>query len=85
MSQALASGELQPETSGHPNTGLVIGPDIGRNPTLTAPLRFLNVLVGEAGTQAWIWTPTIHPILVGLTESHDQRKGWIAQRSAVDL
>ena len=23
---------------------------------------------------------TVHPILVGLTESHDQRKGWIAQR-----
>src|SRR4029453_7503375 len=27
----------------------------------------------------------VHPILVGRTESHDQRKGWIAQRSAVDL
>jgi hypothetical protein len=30
-------------------------------------------------------TTAVHPILVGLTESHDQRKGWIAQRSAVDL
>jgi hypothetical protein len=27
----------------------------------------------------------VHPILVGLMEWHDQRKGWIAQRSAVDL
>jgi hypothetical protein len=27
----------------------------------------------------------IHPILVGLTESHDQRKGRLARRSAVDL
>jgi len=27
----------------------------------------------------------IHPILVGLTESHDQRKGRLAWRSAVDL
>jgi hypothetical protein len=27
----------------------------------------------------------VHPILVGLTESHDQRKGWLAWRSAVDL
>jgi hypothetical protein len=27
----------------------------------------------------------VHPILVGLTESRDQRKGWLAQRSAVHL
>jgi len=27
----------------------------------------------------------VHPILVGPTESHEQRKGWIARRSAVDL
>jgi hypothetical protein len=27
----------------------------------------------------------VHPILVGLTKSHDQRKGWIAWRLAVDL
>jgi hypothetical protein len=26
----------------------------------------------------------VHPILVGLTEYHHQRKGWIARRSAVD-
>src|SRR5215216_7985478 len=28
---------------------------------------------------------TVHPILVGPTEWHHQRKGWIAWRSAVDL
>ena len=27
----------------------------------------------------------VHPILVGLTEWPDQRKGWLAWRSAVDL
>jgi hypothetical protein len=27
----------------------------------------------------------VHPILVGLTESHDQHKAWLAWRSAVDL
>jgi hypothetical protein len=27
----------------------------------------------------------VRPIPVGLTESHDQPKGWIARRSAVDL
>ena len=27
----------------------------------------------------------VHPILVGRTDSHDQRKGWIAWRLAVDL
>jgi hypothetical protein len=27
----------------------------------------------------------IHPIPVAPTESHDQRKGWLAWRSAVDL
>jgi hypothetical protein len=32
-----------------------------------------------------ILCPTrVHPILVGLTEEHDQRKGWIARRSSVD-
>jgi hypothetical protein len=29
--------------------------------------------------------PPIHPILVGLTKQHDQRKGRIAQRLAVHL
>jgi hypothetical protein len=28
---------------------------------------------------------SIHPILVGPTDYHDQRKGWIAWRLAVDL
>src|SRR4029450_9915103 len=28
---------------------------------------------------------TVHPIPMALTESHDQRKRWIAQRSAVHL
>jgi hypothetical protein len=28
---------------------------------------------------------SVHPILVGLTEWHDQRKGWLAWRFAVDL
>jgi PspC domain-containing protein len=27
----------------------------------------------------------VHPILVGLMESHDQRKGRLAQRSAVEI
>jgi len=30
-------------------------------------------------------TAVIHPILVGLTEWRDQRIGWLAWRSAVDL
>jgi hypothetical protein len=43
------------------------------------PIELLAEAARSAGRAA------VHPILVGLTESRDQRKGGLAQRSAVDL
>jgi hypothetical protein len=52
----------------------------GEVPSLGLPRNrpFRALLVSSSET-------TIHPIPVGLTESRDQRKGWLAWRSAVHL
>ena len=49
-----------------------------------SPAQLWVTLMGWASTEAGP-EPKIHPILVGLTESHDLRKGWLAWRSAVHL
>ena len=51
------------------------------------PMGSSIVLSNTTCSELWLATKqlaTVHPILVGLTESHDQRKGWLAWRFAVD-
>jgi hypothetical protein len=52
--------------------------------TVTDCSRFLLARLDTLRRDQRSRRATVHPIPAALTESRDQRRGWIAQRSAVD-